>query len=146
MLYAEIAALANDSTNRLISINDGSSSNRVLLKLDDSSNQLNGAAGGGSVGVTLTDETQFNKIAIKYKLNDVALWVNGLEVDTDNSATMPTGLSQIDFDKADGTNQFYGKTKELAVFNEALTDSELEALTSWDSFNEMATGQEYTIR
>ena len=146
VLYAEIAALANDSTNRLISINDGSSSNRVLLKLDDSSNQLNGAAGGGSVGVTLTDETQFNKIAIKYKLNDVALWVNGLEVDTDNSATMPTGLSQIDFDKADGTNQFYGKTKELAVFNEALTDSELEALTSWDSFNEMATGQEYTIR
>jgi len=139
VLYVNTAALANDSTNRLISINDGSSSNRVLLKLDDSSNQLNGAAGGGSVGVILTDETQFNKIAIKYKLNDIAFWVNGFEVDTDNTATMPTGLSQIDFDKADGTNQFYGKTKEIKVYDTALSDTDLEYLTSYRSLTEMAT-------
>jgi len=31
------------------------------------------------------------------------------------------------------------------TFNEALSDSELEALTSYSSFNEMATEQLYTI-
>jgi len=39
----------------------------------------------------------------------------------------------------------YGSTKQLIAFKEELTDSELEDLTSWDSFNEMATGQLYTI-
>ena len=146
VLFADISALANDSTNRLICINDGSSSNRVFIKLDDLSNKLDASAGSGSVGVTLSDETIFNKIALKYKVNDIELWVNGFLVDTDTTATMPTGLSEIDFDKSDGTNKFYGKTKEIAVFKSALTDSELEALTSWDSFNDMATGQEYSIR
>ena len=31
------------------------------------------------------------------------------------------------------------------TFNEALTDSELEQITSWTSFGEMAKGQLYTI-
>ena len=33
--------------------------------------------------------------------------------------------------------------KQLMTFNKALTDSELEDLTSWDSFLEMAQGQLY---
>ena len=40
---------------------------------------------------------------------------------------------------------FYGKTKELSVFKEALTDLELETLTSWVSFTQMATDLEYTL-
>jgi len=48
-------------------------------------------------------------------------------------------------DKGDFDNDFYGKTKEVIAFNEALSDTELEALTSYDSFNEMATEQLYTI-
>jgi hypothetical protein len=58
---------------------------------------------------------------------------------------LPTGLSQINFNSGQGSSNFYGKTKELMTFNEALSDSELEDLTSWDSFNEMATEQLYTI-
>jgi len=33
----------------------------------------------------------------------------------------------------------------VSTFTEALSDSELECLTSWSSFNRMATAQGYTI-
>ena len=58
---------------------------------------------------------------------------------------MPSGLNTLNFDQANGTENFYGKTKELAVFKEALIDAELESLTSWISFVEMATDLEYTL-
>ena len=51
----------------------------------------------------------------------------------------------MDYDRGDGVYNFYGKTKEVIVFREALSDTELEALTSYDSFNSMATEQLYTI-
>ena len=56
-----------------------------------------------------------------------------------------TGLNRLVFDSGTGSQDFYGKTKQLMTFKTALTDSELETLTSWDSFNSMATGQFYTI-
>jgi len=95
---------------------------------------------------TLSNIESLNKIAFKYKANDCALWVNGVEVETATSAIIPNGLDTLNLDEADGTSNFYGKTKEVSYFKTALTDSELEALTSWDSFNDMATGQEYSIR
>lgn len=147
VLYAEIAALADDGTNRIFSISDGTTSNRVFVRFDDDSNQITAKTiSGGTAIVDVSDTTTFNKIAFKYKYNDCALWINGIKEKQINTAGMPTGLSELAFDKGDGTADFYGKTKEVAVFKEALTDSELEALTSWDSFTEMAKGQEYTIR
>ena len=58
---------------------------------------------------------------------------------------MPSGLSVIKMSRGNNTLNFYGETKEVIAFNEALSDTELEALTSYDSFNEMATEQLYTI-
>ena len=42
----------------------------------------------------------------------------------------PTGLSVLDFTRVLGTNPFYGNTKQLQYFDKALTDAELQALTS----------------
>ena len=47
--------------------------------------------------------------------------------------------------ETDGGDPLLWKTKQLSTFKTALTDSELETLTSWDSFNAMAKGQLYTI-
>jgi hypothetical protein len=55
-------------------------------------------------------------------------------------------LSSLNLETSSGgTNVFLSKIKELAVFKEALTDAELENLTSWVSFTEMATDLEYTL-
>ena len=70
------------------------------------------------------------KIALKWKVNDFAVWVNGVEVATDTSGTTPIGLSQISFDRGDGTQNYFGKVKQLQVYKTALTDTQLAALTS----------------
>jgi hypothetical protein len=150
ILFAEISALANDGTNRRISISNGSTSDRIVLGYTASSNQLivlvssNSVSGVASI-VNINNSLQFNKIALKYKLNDFALWINGIEVLTDNSLNSPIGLNDLSFEGADNLNDFYGSTKQIQYYNTALNDSDLETLTSWDSFSDMAIGQLYTI-
>lgn len=149
VLFAEITALANDSTNRIISVSDGSGNNRALIKYDNSSNTIEASLTDGGVDqASLSnsyDILNTAKISFKYNSNDFALWVNGFEVDTDSSGNTPSGLDTLNFDNGSGGSDFYGKTKQLMTFKTALTDSELETLTSWDSFNAMAKGQLYTI-
>ena len=61
------------------------------------------------------------------------------------SAISLSGLKDLDFNFGAGNHPFYGKTKQVQYYNSALTDSELEQLTSWTSFSDMAEGQLYTI-
>jgi len=133
VLYAEIAALSNDGTTRRISLSDGSISNRVSLELDETSNKIKAFISNGGVSqileYTASDLTQYNKIAIKYKANDFALWLGGVERDTDTLGSVPIGLNTLEFAQGSGVQNFYGKCKELAVFNEALSDAELNNLT-----------------
>ena len=148
VLYADISALVNDSDTKRISLSDGTSSNRISLLLSDET--IGGVVvsdGGVAVNVTVSgyDATLNNKILFKYKENDFSIFVNGFEVLTDTSGATPTGLNELRFDNGYSGLNFYGNTKELMTFNTALTDSELEALTSYSSFNEMATEQLYTI-
>jgi hypothetical protein len=134
VLYVEMAALVDNGAARRLSISDGSTGNRVFIGYDFSTNSVQFVvSSGGSVLANQTfiisDATQFNKLALKYKLNDCSFWVNGIKVGTDTNVVAPIGLSEIAFDAGDGNVPFYGKVKALAVFNEALTDSELGCLT-----------------
>ena len=55
-------------------------------------------------------------------------------------------LSELDFDAgSNGLIPFYGKTKQIQYFDSALNDSDLETLTSWVSFTDLANGQLYSI-
>lgn len=151
VLFAEISALADDLTNRQISINDGSTGQRYILRYSNIPNKIQAQTTIGGIGqvnlsVIDNDITTNSRCAFKYKANDFALWVNGFEVDTDiSTSTTPTGLIELDFETGGSAGYFYGNTKQLMVFNEALTDSELEQITSWTSFSEMAKGQLYTV-
>jgi hypothetical protein len=150
VLFAEITALADDLTYRELGISDTSTNNRVLISYTNTSNQISGSIRAGAVTQSIMNYTVPSisttiKAAIVYKLNDSSFWVNGFEVAVDTSVSMPSGLSELAFDSGAGSDDFYGKTKQLMTFKTALTDSELETLTSWDSFNAMAKGQLYTI-
>jgi hypothetical protein len=135
VLYAEIAALANDGTSRRITLLE-SLNNKVSLILSSTSNSIQGlVVSGGSVQFnqtfSISNTLDFNKIAVKYKTNDFAIWVNGVEVATDTSGNTPIGLSELSFADGDNTsNKFFGKTKALAVWKEALSDQELAELTT----------------
>ena len=135
VLYAEIAALADDSSVREISLSDGTANNRIELRYGAASDRLQlVATTSGSVQASISNSDYnillSNKVAIKYKANDFALWINGVEVGTDTSGTAPSGLSELAFDDGNGASDFYGKVKSVAVYKEALTDAQLTALTT----------------
>ena len=80
-------------------------------------------------GVVLSDITAFNKIAIKYKQDDYAIWVNGVEEYPNLSGAVPT-LNELNFTSGSNSDFFQGNVKCVAVFKEALTDAELTCLTT----------------
>lgn len=152
VLYGELATLdKNDTSDRRISINGGTS-NVVRLTYTAAANRLYAViyVGGSTQWATfygLVNSQEFNKVAVKYKPNDFSFYVNGYEVQSQASGnTFSTNaLNDLDFDNGGGSQDFYGKTKQLMTFKTALSDSDLETLTSWDSFTAMAKGQLYTI-
>lgn len=135
VLYAEISALADDNVDKAISISSGSIANRVSIRF--TSNKRIRALVFSNSTLSFNYETtedininQYYKIALKYKENDFALWVNGVELATDNLGNAPLNLTDIVFDVGNGSSNFYGKVKDLRVYNQALTDTELQNLTS----------------
>jgi len=140
VLMFEGSVLDISTTNSWISISEGAdyNNNQFNLRFVENSNLIQAVSRADGLGIdvilthTLTDKTEINKIAIKYKLNDWALWVNGVEVDTETSSNAFTAnsLDVLDFDRGNNTNYFYGNTKQLLYFPSALTDSELQTLTT----------------
>jgi hypothetical protein len=148
VLFAQIGALAEDNSYKSIELSDGTTANRMniwywidgTLRVDLHSSSID------QFGVFIDcDLTIFNKLLVKYKLNDFSVWLNGFEVYTDTSGVTPIGLSDLSFSQG-GIYPFYGKTKQIQYFDSALTDSELETLTSWMSFSDMAIDLNYTIQ
>tara|TARA_R100000988_G_scaffold103278_1_gene81653 strand:+ start:167 stop:2173 length:2007 start_codon:yes stop_codon:yes gene_type:complete len=134
VLYCEIASIANDQSEKRVTMSDGSIANRVAIEYTLTSNEIKGRVVNGSstqanMNHTVSDITNFSKIAVNYKANDFQLWIDGNNVVTDTSGTTPATLNQISFDNGASGNYFYGKVKGLAVYNEALSESQLMQLT-----------------
>ena len=152
VLMFEGSALANDGTFRILSLSNGGTSNEIKIQLSSVDNTIGyGVVVGGFPQIdrfyTTNSTLLNNKIAAKYKENDFSLFVNGFEVivDTNGSVFSQGTLSELSFERGNNTSPFYSSTKQLQYYNSALTDSELEKLTSWISFTDMANGQLYTI-
>ena len=137
-LYAEIASLSNEVSSNHISLSDGTYNNRISLMYSNGTNIIRaflrlGGVPQADLAVFASDITEFHKVAFKYKENDFALWIDGVEVRTDTSgSTIPSGtLTKLAFSEISTTfGAFRGKTKALAVWKEALSDSELQSLTT----------------
>ncbi len=136
-LFIEAAALGNDNTYRVLNISDGTTANRVLIQLGNNNNQIRAdvvaTTTQASFSTTSYNFTNYNKIALKYKDNDTALFINGVQIgSTATGKTMPTGLDRIDFQNGNLGSTFYfrGKLKQLMYFDTALTNAELITLTT----------------
>ena len=152
VLYAEVSVNVSGG-HRQITISDGNTSNRVMINtMGGNNNTIRGqvrisGATPFQFDFNSGDITQFHKVAIKYKQNDFAMWVDGVEVATDTSGNTPVGLDILNFNQAYTGSDFYGKTKCVAVFKEALSNDELECLTGegYESFSALAQAFNYTI-
>jgi len=122
-LFVEMAALASNGTLRELSINDGTVNNKVSIAYTAVSNQIKaeyivGGVSQASLTYTVTDVTAYHKIAFKYKVNDFALYVDGVERSTDVSGSvMTTGtLNSLDYHNGAGSSNMYNKTVKEKVY------------------------------
>ena len=146
VLFADISALDNDLTNRRITISDPSGQNFVMINYTTTTNQIAYSYYvSGVYEVYLTENiskiTNNTKISVSWSLNKFQMYINGFLVKEQLSGNLMTGnnLDNLRFSLWNGNNPFYGKTKELGYYDTALTDEELEYMTSYRSLNELVT-------
>jgi hypothetical protein len=143
VLFVDTATLQEGVTERIISLSDETPSNNIYLSFSGSINTIYYLVVSG--GVTqfvlpvIVSQKETNKLSIKYKSNSISFWLNGFKVGETSVANTPSGLKNISFGYPINSLNFYGKTKEIAYYDTALTDAELETLTSYRSLNEMVT-------
>ena len=140
VFYAEISSLANDSTFKLISLNNdlsNSSNNAITIGFSNGNNfylrvVVNGTAILSSTNISAT-KNQYYKVAIKFNsLGDNAIWIDGVEVlSNTTSFTYPVIIDNLSFDyNGNGGLPFHGEVKALAVFKTVLTYEQLTSLTT----------------
>ncbi len=145
VLYAEVSALStpiDGTTEKTISLNDANTRSVLFINIPPTSvlqpnpsiqailiKNRSVEAELITTAFTVTDNL---KIAFKYKQNDFALWINGVEAATDTSGETFSAdkLTSLNLRFGSIASYFNGKVKSVAVFKEALTDSELTCLTS----------------
>ena len=129
ILFAEFSYLQTG----YVSINDSSNTNRIFLGFSGgqvyTQVRVNLSVKADMVYGSFSQNT-IVKAAIKYKTDDFALWVNGVERVTDNSGSIfPINtINELSFDNGI-SNPFYGNTKDLRYYDtEGMTDTEINNL------------------
>jgi hypothetical protein len=120
-----------------IAISDGTDANRLSIIMYGNINSIRASMNVG--GVSQFDfnlssgyiQEQYYKIAVSYKANDCKIFINGVKILTDTSATMPSleTFDRLNLDLGQGLYDFYGNVKDAKIYNTALTDAQLKALT-----------------
>jgi len=121
VLMVEMSALADDLTNRVISLSNGT--NNDIISLQFSNAQSNdiiayyNATGqtGRVISTSSYNIKSFNKTALVWNNSSFKFYVNGYLI---GSSTIETPivdgtLNQLKFQYGNGTLPFYGKTKQL---------------------------------
>ena len=134
VLYAEMSGIGTQGALQTIGMFSGDVASRVLFRRNPTTNKVQALVYVNNIiqfNVNASMLDGFNKVALKYKENDFALWLNGVEVGSSNSGLAPVALlSKLSLkDEAVG-NPFFGKAKDVRTFNTALTDAELIELTT----------------
>ena len=136
VLYFEGSALADDGTDRKITLSDGSLNNAINFGFSRFSGNINAevisggvlqTSGFGDTGVT---QTNSNKFALSWGGGTTKFYVNGTLASSHLSVTSPIGLSVLNFSYPTNAHLTYANTRDLRVYNTALTDAELAALTT----------------
>jgi len=140
----------SSSYNYFVSLSDGTNNNRIEIRQTAATVQFLWRVSGtyqNQISTSGVDVGNNFKFALNYSSANIKLYVNGNLIGTINSPTLYSAntLNRLAFDDGIGGNCFYGNMKQLQVYKTALTDLQIESITSWTSFTEMANSLNYTI-
>jgi hypothetical protein len=136
-MFFEISALDLDSSNwRTIGVSDGTTNNMINLYFTGRgiANEMRALVRAGAVnyfseyyvGATITNTI---KVAIAYASNDAAFYVNGVQVATGSSVTVPA-CSALLTKEGSGAAPMLGNLNQALLFKTRLSNSELAQLTT----------------
>jgi hypothetical protein len=134
-LFFDVYAQLNTADEQDLSISDGTGNNRAIIRLTSSGTIRGIGVFGGNLefnigGSAYTTGTRY-KIALAYKNNDVALYVNGTSQGTSSSTTISGTLSRFGFDVfTNGAQIICSPTNAGALWKTRLTNTQLAQLTT----------------
>ena len=154
VLFVEIASLGNEGTYRVISISSGAINDRVIIRYNPTNNELAFRLIVSGILVynkskIVSSALDFHKMAIRWKDNDMAVYEGGVLLGSivTTASSFSTGtLDRLNLSEYNSvSDKFSGKIKSIQVYNTALTDLELETLTSYRSWLSMVNELNYNI-
>jgi hypothetical protein len=136
-IYAEVGYSDNSSIRHLIALSDGSSSNRIRLRITAPTTlQMERSLAGSNATMAITiPSSGIVKIAIGYSsaANGFIAYVNGSQagIIAAATATFTNELTRINLgSNSDNAGQFNDRIRAVALYNTRLTNAELATLTT----------------
>ena len=134
-LYAELDVRNFQVNGRILAISDGSSNNRVAL-LSNTLSRISLRVSESGVAQASIDSSTLSsgvyKVAVAYAANDFVLYVNGAQIGTDTSGTVPA-CSEVFLGKAEASAsaaQLNDRIRAAAIYTSRLSNAELASLTT----------------
>jgi hypothetical protein len=135
----------------LIGLGNGTSSSEMMEFYYKSSNEL--TVGVYNSGQQFVNNTVIangrHKIALAYKANDFALYIDGVLIASDTSGTVPT-MNQLNIGEFSYTSgyAYADGINAVALWKTRLTNDQLEQLTGigFNTYAEMANYYNYTLQ
>lgn len=133
-IYAEVDFKAIGEESRFVQLSDGTNSNRFLVGSTSSNGVQIYVVSGGVVQWTPATTPYVDgviKVAVAYKNNDYAMYVNGTQINTSSSSSVPA-MDEISV----GYNSIVGNRptayghRKVMLFKTRLSNEELAALTT----------------
>jgi hypothetical protein len=136
-IYCEINARNFNSSptfRRILALTDGTAANGIQLFFGETSSTITaGVVANTNVGATIASSAQTGtvKMAVAYANNDVAFYINGVQIGTDTSVTIPA-CSKVNIGSrgSDDTNQINDHIRSAVLFPTRKNNAELAAMTT----------------
>jgi hypothetical protein len=135
-LFAEVDIQNWNSGDRILGISDGTTDNSVVLQKGTAVNTLRTISRLSNVLQVTIQSSAISgntfKLAVAYKANDFVFYVNGVQIGTSTSASVPA-CSDVYLGKLESsgaTNQFDGRNSQALLFKTRLTNDALASLTT----------------
>lgn len=137
-LYAEVnvTKLLGTQSRYILNISDGTANNRIYLAFSGASSNVirarvwNGNVLQASIDTTTISTLGTRKLAIAYANNDIVFYMNGVQIGTDTSATIPA-CNRVNLGSSQGNiAQVNDPISAAAIYTSRLSNAQLESLTT----------------
>jgi len=133
-IFAEIKAFSILGNQYVFDLSDNTSSNRVGVLITATKLQafrISPTDTSTTINSTSISANTKYKLALAYSSGRNVFYLNGVKIGEDTNVITSLSINKLDvFQRFNSTERLGGECKDLRVYNEALTDAELAALTT----------------